>query len=179
VVLWMYASSDGTWPPGHPWSGVALSMMAIQCFIPHKAKSVWVLVVASCTLVSALLWGLTRVADHEAERDPPVAPPTGDEVKLKPIAYPPGSVEAAAATALAKAAELAASCHPKGGPTGDGEIRVAFAQDGSVASADVLTPEFQNNLTGSCVRMVFRRAKAPAFSAPVPTFIKSFSIPAE
>jgi hypothetical protein len=56
---------------------------------------------------------------------------------------------------------------------------VVYSPDGSALAAEVLSKEFRDTLTGSCVRMVFRRATIPVFSAPTPTFIKSFSIPAE
>ena len=46
-------------------------------------------------------------------------------------------------------------------------------------SVDLLSEQFRDTLTGSYVRMVFRRARIPAFSGPSPTFIESFSIPSE
>ena len=43
---------------------------------------------------------------------------------------------------------------------------------------DILTGKFENTTTGSCVRMLFRRAKVPEFTgAPVVTVSKSFEIP--
>src|SRR5688572_11579288 len=62
VVLWSYAQavSDGGWPLGHPWSGITLSLLAVQCFLPLKAKSVSALVVPLAALVSAVVWLLSR-----------------------------------------------------------------------------------------------------------------------
>jgi hypothetical protein len=74
---------------------------------------------------------------------------------------------------------LASSCRPRGGPAGPGKARVIYANDGSVKSVEILTARFRDTLTGSCVRMVFRRAKIPAFTGQPPTFIKSFTIPEE
>jgi hypothetical protein len=89
------------------------------------------------------------------------------------------SVNEAAAAALATSANLASSCRPRGGPAGAGKARVIYSQDGEVQSVEILTAKFRDTLTGSCVRMVFRRAKIPAFKGEPPTFIKSFTIPEE
>jgi hypothetical protein len=58
-------------------------------------------------------------------------------------------------------------------------VRVVYAQDGRVQSAEILTNELRGTLTGSCVRSACLRAKIPAFSGPLPTYIKSSSILAE
>jgi hypothetical protein len=84
-----------------------------------------------------------------------------------------------AAAALATSANLASSCRPRGGPAGAGKARVIYSNDGEVQSVEILTAKFRDTLTGSCVRMVFRRAKIPAFKGEPPTFIKSFTIPEE
>lgn len=87
------------------------------------------------------------------------------------------AVNEAAATALGNAAKLASSCRPQGGPSGPGKARVIYSNDGEVSSVEILTAKFRDTLTGSCVRMVFRRAKIEAFKGEPPTFIKSFTIP--
>ena len=74
---------------------------------------------------------------------------------------------------------LASSCRPRGGPSGAGKARVIYSNDGDVQSVEILTAKFRDTLTGSCVRMVFRRAKIPPFKGEPPTFIKSFTIPEE
>lgn len=89
------------------------------------------------------------------------------------------AVNEAAAVALANSANLASSCRPRGGPSGPGKARVIYSNDGEVQSVEILTAKFRDTLTGSCVRMVFRRAKIPAFKGDPPTFIKSFTIPEE
>jgi hypothetical protein len=89
------------------------------------------------------------------------------------------AVNEAAASALANSATLASSCRPRGGPAGAGKARVIYSNDGEVQSVEILTAKFRDTLTGSCVRMVFRRAKIPAFKGEPPTFIKSFTIPEE
>lgn len=89
------------------------------------------------------------------------------------------AVNEAAAAALASSANLASSCRPRGGPAGPGKARVIYSNDGEVQSVEILTAKFRDTLTGSCVRMVFRRAKIPAFKGEPPTFIKSFTIPEE
>jgi hypothetical protein len=89
------------------------------------------------------------------------------------------TINDAAATALTNASKLAASCRPPGGPAGEGKVRVIYSQDGDVQSVEILTAKFRDTLTGSCVRMVFRRAKIPPFRGEPPTFIKSFKIPEE
>lgn len=87
------------------------------------------------------------------------------------------AVNEAAAAALANSANLASSCRPRGGPSGAGKARVIYSNDGEVQSVEILTAKFRDTLTGSCVRMVFRRAKIPAFKGEPPSFIKTFTIP--
>jgi hypothetical protein len=102
-------------------------------------------------------------------------------VASEPQPAPPSNaaVNEAAAAALANSANLASSCRPRGGPAGPGKARVIYSNDGEVQSVEILTAKFRDTLTGSCVRMVFRRAKIPAFKGEPPTFIKSFTIPEE
>ena len=95
-------------------------------------------------------------------------------------AAPPVGVDAsvleAARVALTAAAELASGCHASGDPTGKGKARVVYANDGSVKSVEVLTQKFRETLSGSCVRLVFRRATIEPFLGPEPTFIKYFEL---
>jgi protein kinase-like protein len=108
---------------------------------------------------------------NEAQRPAPT------EVAQAPVGPASNAVNEAAATALASAAGLASSCRPPGGPTGDGKLRVIYSNDGDVQSVEILTGKFRETLTGSCIRMVFRRAKIAPFQGEPPTFIKSFTIP--
>jgi hypothetical protein len=178
IVLWTYAyaRSHGDWPPGHPWSGMTLSLLAVHNFLPLKSKTVAGLVAALAGLGSAVLW-LLSLQSASAARSGASAANAPQEVQSG--AQLAGPVEAAADTALTEAARLAASCHPEGGPVGSGKVRVVYSEDGNVQSVEMLSEEFRDTLTGSCVRMVFRRAKIPAFNGPTTTFIKGFSIPAE
>jgi hypothetical protein len=89
------------------------------------------------------------------------------------------AVNEAAAAALANSANLASSCRPRGGPAGSGKARIIYSNDGEVQSVEILTAKFRDTVTGSCVRMVFRRAKIPPFKGEPPTFIKSFTVPEE
>jgi hypothetical protein len=84
----------------------------------------------------------------------------------------------AAKSALAEAASQAKNCRPAGGPSGTGRVEVHYEPSGKVASVNILTGKFENTTTGSCVKMLFRRAKVPEFTgAPVVTVSKSFEIP--
>lgn len=107
--------------------------------------------------------------------------PSESDEASPPAASTPASpsVNEAAAAALANSAKLASSCRPRGGPSGAGKARIIYSQDGEVQSVEILTAKFRDTLTGSCVRMVFRRAKIPPFKGEPPTFIKSFTIPEE
>jgi hypothetical protein len=183
IVVWIYASalSHGFWPSGHPWSGLTLSLSAVHNFLPLNSKRIASIVVAVGMVASAVLWGLSlhsasaersRAREASAMKEPPS---DGESLDEEPSAAA-GAVGQAAAAALGEAARLASGCHAKAGPVGSGKVRVVYAQDGSVQSADILTKEFRDTLTGSCVRMVFRRAKIPPFSGPSRTFIKAFSI---
>jgi hypothetical protein len=124
-----------------------------------------------------------RAAPVVAAAAPAPAAPKAKAPKAEaaePAQAPANSaVNEAAAAALATSANLAASCRPSGGPAGQGKARIIYSPDGNVQSVEILTAKFRDTLTGSCVRMVFRRAKIPAFKGEPPTFIKSFTIPEE
>ena len=115
-------------------------------------------------------------AEPKAEAKEPKAKAEAEPAESKSAN---ASVNQAAATALATSSTLASSCRPKGGPAGAGKARIVYGQDGEVASVEILTAKFRDTLTGSCVKMVFRRAKIPPFKGEAPTFIKSFTIPEE
>jgi len=84
----------------------------------------------------------------------------------------------AAKAALDEAAAQAKNCRPQGGPSGTGRVQVRYEPSGKVSNVAILTSKFDNTTTGSCVRMLFRRAKVPEFTgAPVVVVNKSFDIP--
>ena len=84
----------------------------------------------------------------------------------------------AAKAVLDAAAASARNCRPPGGLTGTGRVQVIFEPSGKVASVTLLTSRFEDTETGSCVRMVFRRVRVPAFQgAPGIVVNKSFEIP--
>ncbi|HKO93034.1 MAG TPA: GYF domain-containing protein [Polyangiaceae bacterium] len=80
--------------------------------------------------------------------------------------------------ALDDAASQARNCRPAGGPSGSGQVQVRYEPSGKVAAVQILTGKFENTTTGSCVKMLFRRAKVPEFTgAPVVVVVKKFEIP--
>jgi hypothetical protein len=84
----------------------------------------------------------------------------------------------AAKAALDEAAGQAKNCRPQGGPSGTGQVQVRYEPSGKVSNVTILTSKFDNTTAGSCVRMLFRRAKVPEFTgAPVVVVNKSFEIP--
>ena len=84
----------------------------------------------------------------------------------------------AAKSALDEAASQAKNCRPQGGPSGTGRVQVRYEPSGKVSNVTILTSKFDNTTAGSCVRMLFRRAKVPEFTgAPVVVVNKSFEIP--
>jgi hypothetical protein len=84
----------------------------------------------------------------------------------------------AAKQALDDAASQARNCRPAGGPSGSGQVQVRYEPSGKVSAVQILTGKFENTTTGSCVRMLFRRAKVPEFTgAPVVVVVKKFEIP--
>jgi hypothetical protein len=92
----------------------------------------------------------------------------------------PGSTfnKQAAKTALDDAAAQARNCRPQGGPSGSGKVQVRYEPTGKVGAVSILTPQFDNTTTGSCVVMVFRRASIPAFTGSPPVVMnKNFEIP--
>jgi hypothetical protein len=92
----------------------------------------------------------------------------------------PGSTfnKQAAKTALDDAAAQARNCRPQGGPSGSGKVQVRYEPTGKVSTVSILSPQFDNTTTGSCVVMVFRRASIPAFTgSPAVVMNKNFEIP--
>jgi uncharacterized protein DUF4339 len=84
----------------------------------------------------------------------------------------------AAKSALDEAAGQAKNCRPQGGPSGTGRVQVRYEPSGKVAAVSILTSKFENTTAGSCIKMLFRRAKVPEFTgAPVMVVNKSFEIP--
>jgi hypothetical protein len=84
----------------------------------------------------------------------------------------------AATAALDAAAGEAQRCRPTGGPSGAGTVQVSYEPSGKVAVVEILTPGFENTLTGSCIRMLFRRAKVPPFAGAAAVVMKkAFEIP--
>jgi len=109
-------------------------------------------------------------AAEEAEESSPKATTTD----------PPGSTfnRQAAKTALDDAAAQARNCRPQGGPSGSGRVQVRYEPNGKVGAVSILTPQFDNTTTGSCLVMVFRRASIPAFTgSPAVVMNKNFEIP--
>ena len=99
---------------------------------------------------------------------------------------PPPAVEApgskrfdpgAARVALQAAADRAQSCRPPAGPRGRGRVQVRFEPSGKVGAAWMMTPLFDNTVTGACVLMLFRRATVPEFDGAPEMVIKSFEVP--
>lgn len=88
----------------------------------------------------------------------------------------PAFDKGAANAALATAAGKAGRCKPAGGPTGSGQVRVTYATSGAVKSVTVLTPRFKGTSTASCVQMVFRGAKVPAYGGPETSMTRGFTI---
>ena len=170
VALYAQALSGGFWPPGHPWSGLALSLLAVQNLLARKSKPLPAVIVSVGAIVSAVLWGFSVRSQAAAVSRLSAVEQAAEET-------PVSAMGEAAATALGEAAQLAASCRAQGGPLGSGKVRVIYAPDGSAQSVEVLTERFRDTLTGACVRMVFRRSRIPPFNGPSPTFIKAFVIP--
>jgi hypothetical protein len=84
----------------------------------------------------------------------------------------------AAKAALDSAAAQAKNCRPQGGPSGSGRVQVRYEPSGKVAAVSILTSKFENTDAGSCVRMVFRRARVPEFTGATGMVVnKSFEIP--
>jgi hypothetical protein len=119
-----------------------------------------------------------RASKPQATAPASSAPAEADEAPKGADA--PGSTfnREAAKTALDDAAAKARNCRPVGGPTGSGKVQVRYEPTGKVGAVSILTPEFDNNATGSCLVMVFRRANIPAFNGSQPVVMnKNFEIP--
>jgi GYF domain 2 len=122
-----------------------------------------------------------RATEEEEPRTEPVAA-VAEEVDEAPKSTSKSSSNTfnreAAKSALDDAAAQAKNCRPQGGPSGTGRVQVRYEPSGKVANVAILTSKFDNTTAGSCVRMLFRRAKVPEFTgAPVVVVNKSFEIP--
>jgi hypothetical protein len=135
---------------------------------------------------AAALSRASAAAEEEAPSAEPAAPATAGASDDADAVEAPRSTgkssntfnREAAKAALAEAATQAKNCRPAGGPSGTGRVEVHYEPSGKVSSVNILTGKFENTTTGSCVRMLFRRAKVPEFTgAPVVTVSKSFEIP--
>jgi hypothetical protein len=123
-----------------------------------------------------------KATPQTAHAGDPLAPP--EPAPAEEVAGTDPAVEtanaaakAAAAKALGEASVLAASCNPRGGPSGTGKARVVYALSGQVQDVEILTEKFRDTVTASCVRMVYRRATIPAFQGERLSFVKTFTIP--
>ncbi len=56
------------------------------------------------------------------------------------------------------------SCVKAGGPKGSGHVTVAFAPDGTVASAEVDQPPFAGTSAGTCIADRYRKMRVPPFT---------------
>lgn len=186
IATYAYSRFHGTVPPGHPWSSLTMVLLAVQWFLPLKPKQISSFILPLFGLAAAGAWFLSARSAQQAHagsketNEPPSSEGAGGLTGTEPAA--PGQrsdVYVAAASALREAAALASYCHRQGEPVGSGKVRVVYAQDGTVQSPEVLTKELRETVTGSCVRLAFQGAKIPAFSGPLPTYIKEFSIPEE
>ncbi|HWO10543.1 MAG TPA: protein kinase [Polyangiaceae bacterium] len=83
----------------------------------------------------------------------------------------------AARVALELVATQVKSCRPPGGPRGRGRVQLRFEPSGRVGAAWLMTPQFDNTVAGSCVRMLFRRAIIPEFTGAPVLVTKTFEIP--
>jgi hypothetical protein len=104
---------------------------------------------------------------------------TPAQVEGPTSATPVGAFDRQAAKReLNAAAEQARACRASDGPRGSGSVEVRYEPSGKVASVTLLTPRFEKTLTGSCVRLLFRRALVPPFiGAPWVVVTKTFEIP--
>ncbi|HTV18730.1 MAG TPA: GYF domain-containing protein, partial [Polyangiaceae bacterium] len=123
-----------------------------------------------------------RTKARAAAAPAPAAPAEAEEPSAPKATTtdPPGSTfnRQAAKTALDDAAAQARNCRPQGGPSGSGRVQVRYEPNGKVGAVSILTPQFDNTTTGSCIVMVFRRASIPAFTGSPPVVMnKNFEIP--
>lgn len=127
--------------------------------------------------------GAQKPAEKEA-----AAPPAAEEAASSASASSgpassgpePGSNfdRQAAQTALTAAADKAKNCRPIGGPSGAGTVQVQYEPSGKVSAVTIVTPGFENTDAGSCIQMLFRRARVPQFNGTKPVTLRQrFEIP--
>lgn len=120
--------------------------------------------------------------DASPEAAPPEPIASDGSATAQPRATSEDAIEsperaAAVARVLRDAAQRASACRPRGGPTGDGEVRVVFSSKGRVRSLEILTPRFRDTVTGSCIGIIFRRLRIGTFAGPEREYVQRFSIP--
>ncbi len=82
----------------------------------------------------------------------------------------------AAAAAALNAVDVS-SCKSVEGLSGQGRVRLSFTPEGAVDEAAVQMAPFEGTRTGGCLAAKFRLVRIPAFSGPVTTVGKGFTIP--
>jgi hypothetical protein len=56
-------------------------------------------------------------------------------------------------------------------------VEVRYEPSGKVAAVVLLTEKFENTVTASCIRILFRKAEVPAFTGAAVVFVqKSFEV---
>jgi hypothetical protein len=173
---------------GHRWAaaGVLAAVALVAAWVLH-ARSVAHGRVESTQELALEPFGREAVAAPApaAERalgvpEPAALRPEGEPAGMpEPGApLPPFDYEAAR-RALRQAAEQARECRAVGAAAGLGQVELSYEPSGRVSTVVILTERFAGTATGSCVQMLFRRARVPAFQGQAAVVLsESFEIPA-
>lgn len=88
-----------------------------------------------------------------------------------------GFDQAAAQKSLRNMESVLVSCKKPDGPTGAGQVRVTFANDGSAMSAVIVGPPYEGTPVGDCAASRFKLARVPKFDGPPGVTNYTFHVP--
>jgi serine/threonine protein kinase len=103
---------------------------------------------------------------------------TGPTPLPTPTAANDGQFDPAAAQRSLHGMEsILVSCKQPNGPTGAGQVKVTFANDGSAMSSVILGPPYQGTPVGDCAASRMKLARVPKFDGPPGISTYTFHIP--
>jgi hypothetical protein len=108
----------------------------------------------------------------------PTPTPTPAPTHATPTPVSDGQFDPAAAqSALRRMESILVSCKKPDGPTGAGQVRVTFANDGSAMSSVIVGPPYEGTPVGDCAAARMKLARMAKFEGPPGIANYTFHIP--
>lgn len=119
-------------------------------------------------------------ANTGANNPHPTPTPTPTHAVPTPLPTPANDGQfdpAAAQKSLHGMETILVSCKQPGGPTGAGQVKVTFANDGSAMSSVIVGAPYQGTPVGDCAASRMKLARVPKFDGPPGVASYTFHIP--